>query len=141
MMKKTGRSDYSRAGFSLVEAMIATVILGIAASSLLLPFISGASARAEGGRRTLAAKLASDLMEEIVHTPFDEIMARYDGYEEAQGQVKDASGAVFTDSNYANFSRGSSCALDITQPYFILVTVWVRYDGNEILNLNRLISR
>jgi len=65
-------SNYKhRNGFTLAEAMIATVVLGIAAAGVLLPYTVGAAVRAEGTRRTLAAKLAGDLMEEIVSTPFD----------------------------------------------------------------------
>ncbi len=93
-------SNYKhRKGFTLAEAMIATVVLGIAAAGVLLPFMNGAVVRAEGTRRTLAAKIAGDLMEEIVNTPFEQIIAGYDGYAEPQGQVKDASGIVFTDLN------------------------------------------
>ncbi len=93
-------SNYKdRKGFTLAEAMIATVVLGIAAAGVLLPFTSGAAVRAEGTRMTLAAKLAGDLMEEIVNTPFVQIITGYDGYTEPQGQVKDASGIVFTDLN------------------------------------------
>ena len=120
---------------------MATVVLGIAAAGVLLPFTSGAAVRAEGMRRTLAAKLASDLMEEIIGSPFDNIVANYDGYAEPQGQVKDASGAVFTDLNYANFSRGARYEYDASQPFFIIVTVWVKYNGNEIVSLSRLISK
>ena len=127
-------------GFSLVEAMIATVVLGIAAAGMLLPFTGGAALRAEGAHRTLAAKLAGDLMEEIIRTPFGDVMLNYNDYNESQGQVKDTSGAVFTDSNYAHFSRGASCEYDASQPFFIIVTVWVKYNGNEIISLSRLIS-
>ena len=55
---------------------MATVALSIAAAGVLLPFASGARVRAEGMNRTLGAKLASELMEEIVSTPFDRIMAK-----------------------------------------------------------------
>ena len=124
----------------MAEAVIATVVLGIAAAGVLLPFTSGMSVRAEGEHRTLGAKLASDLMEKIIKTPFSQIVTTYNGYTELQGQVKDASGAVFTDSNYARFSRGASCGYDAGQPYFIIVTVWVKYDGKEIVSLKRLVS-
>ena len=125
----------------MAEAMIATVVLGIAAAGLLLPFTTGATIRAEGMRRTLGAKLAADLTEKIVNTPFSQIVAAFNGYAEPQGQVKDAAGAVFTDSNYSNFSRGASCEYDPSQPFFIIVTVWVKYNGNEIVSLKRLISK
>lgn len=118
---------------------MATVVLGVAAAGVLLPFTSGASIRAEGQRRTLAAQLASDLMEQVIsdYSNGIDIITEYN-YSELQGQIKDAGGTVFTDSNYANFSRGVSC--DSSQPFFIIVTVWVKYNGNEIVSLKRLIS-
>lgn len=135
-------------GFSLAEAMMATVVLGIAAAGILLPFTSGAKVRAEGMHRTLAAKLAGDLMEEIVRTPFGEIVTGYDGYAEPKGQVKDAGGTVFTDSNYANFSRDVSCEYVYVpqeggdkEAGFIRAAVRVYYNGSEIAIINRLISR
>jgi hypothetical protein len=98
-------------------------------------------------RRTLGAKLASDLMEEIVNTPFEQIAAGYDGYFEAQGQIKDAGGAVFTDSYYAKFSRDSMCDyVYVPQESgsgvskYIRVTVRVYYRGKEIATINRLVS-
>lgn len=139
-MKKP--SCRNRKGFSLAEAAIATVILGIAAAGVLLPFTSGLAIRAEGEHRTLGAELASDLMERFVNSSFDELVANGGGYvNEAQGQVKDASGVVFSDPAYANFSRGTSYEYDASQPYFIIVTVWVKYNGNEIVSLRRLISK
>ena len=133
--------------FTLAEAMMATVVLGIAAAGVLLPFTSGAAVRAEGMRRTLGAKLASDLMQEIVNTPFNQIVAAYGAFSEAQGQVKDAGGVVFTDSNYAMFSRDSICNyVYVTQESgtgvakFILITVRVYYSGKEIAIINRLVN-
>ncbi|MDH4238444.1 MAG: prepilin-type N-terminal cleavage/methylation domain-containing protein [Phycisphaerae bacterium] len=135
-------------GFTLAEAMIATVVLGIAAAGVLLPFTSGAAVRAEGARMTLAAKLAGDLMEEIVNTPFEQIITGYDGYAEPQGQVKDAGGIVFTDLNYANFSRDVVCEY-VYMPQesgdgdlkFIRIIVRVHYSGREIATISRLVSK
>jgi type II secretory pathway pseudopilin PulG len=133
--------------FTLAEAMIATVVLGIAAAGVLLPFTSGAAVQAEGMRRSLSAKLASDLMQEIVNKPFNQIVAVYGAFSEAQGQVKDAGGVVFTDSNYAMFSRDSTCdyvyvpqesGTGVTK--FILITVRVHYSGKEIAIINRLVN-
>ncbi len=87
---------------------MAVTVLGIAAAGVLLPFSGGARVRAQGVRTTLGAKLASDLVEKVVNTPFDQIVASYN-YSELQGQVTDANNQVFTDSNYANFSRDVSC--------------------------------
>jgi len=131
-------------GFSLAEAMMATVVLGIAAAGVLLPFVSGARVQAEGMRRTLAVKLAGDLMEWFINTPFEDIVVDGGGYvDEPQGQIRDASGALFSDSDpaYANFSRGANYGYDASQPFFVIVTVWVKYNGNEVVSLRRLITK
>ena len=133
--------------FTLAEAMIAMVVLGIAAAGVLLPFTSGAAVQAEGMRRTLGAKLANDLMQEIVNTPFNQIVVGYGTFSEPQGQVKDAGGVVFTDSNYTMLSRNSTCDyVYVPQESgtgvakFILVKVRVYYSGKEIAIINRLVS-
>ncbi len=145
----------SRCGFSLAEAMIATVVLAIAAAGLLLPFTSGLAVRAEGQHRTLGAKLAADLMERIVNTPFDQLadkIAASDDWvytdSESQGQVTDADENVFTDPAYTNFSRDVSCEYMVmpqeagtTDAGFILATVRVCYKGREVAVINRLISQ
>jgi hypothetical protein len=139
-------SRKNKKGVSLAEAMIATVVLGIAAAGVLLPFTSGVCVRAEGFRNTLGVKLACDLMEEITNTPFGQIIENYDGYAELQGEVKDASGTVFTGSHYANLSREVSCEYvympqesGTTDPKFIRATVRVYYRGKEIAAVDRLI--
>ena len=163
----------SRKGLTLVEAMLAVVVLAIAAAGVLLPFVSGATVRAEGTRRTLAAGLASDLMEQIVRLPFHDPSgaasdyhagpesgetgpASFDnvddfhGYAEPQGQVKDATGAVFADAKYATFSRNVTCVYVTVPPQAmqtdpakcdaILVTVRVDCSSKETATLRRLVS-
>ena len=128
---------------------MATVVLGIAAAGVLLPFTSGAQMRAEGMRRTLGAKLAGDLMEKFINTPFEDLAANGDGYiAEPQGQVKDAGGVEFGDPMYANFSRDASCVYvrvphesEIGEFKFIRATVRVKYNEGEIVSLRRLISK
>lgn len=134
-------------GFSLAEAMMAIVVLGIAAAGLLLPFTSGAQLRSEGMRRTLGTKLASHLMEQIVHTPFEDIMD-YDGTIEPEGQVRNSAGGIYSDLNYAKFSREVSCNYvyvsqegETTEPIFIHVTVNVNWDGENIVTIDRLVSK
>ena len=168
-MTTNGRTHYctSRRGFTLAEAMMAVVVLGIAAASVLLPFVSGAAVRAEGINRTLAARMASDLMEQILRLPFhdpdDETSCSlgpdagdldniddYHGYIEAKGQVKDAAGAVFTDPMYTNFSRNVECDYVFVPPQpaesdpakceFIRITVKVNYNGKEMAAISRLVS-
>jgi len=141
----------ARRGFTLAEAIMATVVLGIAAAGVLLPFTSGARVRAEGMRRTLAAKLASDLMEEIISIEFDQIVTEYGTYAELQGHIVSDffTRAEFTDPMYANFSRDASC-VNVDVPVsptkfsedveFIRATVRVFYSGKQIATVNQLIS-
>jgi len=121
---------------------MATVVLAIAAAGVLLPFSAGARVRAEGIHRTLGAKLAGDMMEEIAGTQFSQIVPSV----ETAGEVKDAAGAVFAGSEYERFSREVECEYvyvpqdsRVEQPRFVLVTVRVYYDGEETAVLSRLI--
>lgn len=134
-------------GFTLAEAMLATVVLGIAAAGVLMPFVAGAGSRAEGQRRTLAAKLADDLMERIVNTEPNQIVGTWN-VSESQGQVKDMTGAVFGDPAYANYSRTAECVeVWVSQesgsesPVFIRATVKVYYMGTKTASVSRLIAK
>jgi hypothetical protein len=125
---------------------MALVLLGMAAAGVLLPFSHGAAVQAEGMRLTLAARLANDLMERIVATPADQIVSGYN-YTEAQGQVRDAVGTVFTDPQYAGFSRQVVC-VNVRVPQessdlpadFIRASVSVCYQGRPVATLHRLIN-
>ncbi len=135
-------------GFTLAEAMLATVVLAIAAAGVLMPFVAGASVRAEGQRRTLAAKLGADLMEKIVNTDPNEIVTTWDGYNEDQGDVTDMTGTVFADPVYANYSRDANC-VDVyvgsesgdDTPIFIRTTVNIYYRGRSVGSVSRLIAQ
>ncbi|MFA5422575.1 MAG: prepilin-type N-terminal cleavage/methylation domain-containing protein [Phycisphaerae bacterium] len=137
-------------GFTLAEAMVAVVVLCIAAAGVLMPFTAGARSRMEGQRRTLAAKLASDLVEKVIATDFNDITTAYGSYSESEGQIKDMTGDVFTDPMYAGYSRTVLCQYvyvdqesgdgDI-EPIFIRCTAKVFYNGGEIASVGRLISK
>ena len=145
------RWTHRRGGFTLAEATLAMVILGMAAAGVLLPFGGGASVQAEGLHRSLGAGLANDLLERIITTPFDQVAAApplgWHGYAEVQGQVKDASGTIFTDPIYANYSRDVSCIYVYvpqqgggSAPNFALASVRVYYRGRQIAAVHRLMS-
>ena len=129
-------------GFTLAEAMIAMVVLALAVTAVLLPFTTGAAVQAEGMHKTLSAKLAADLMEKIINTPTAQIISNYNG-SEPEGQIKSADGTVFTDANYAKFSRAVTCEerTATAGAKFILVTIRVYYNGREMAAVNRLISQ
>ena len=145
----------NREGFTLAEALLAVVLLSMAAAGVLLPFAGGAVVRAEGSQRTLAAKVASDLMEEIISEDFDVIVGRYNFFE-AEGQMKararlDQRRGLplinLTDPIYADFSRSVSSAYvyvpqesGAEQSKFILVTIRVYHKDIEKVVLKRLIT-
>ena len=142
------KSKSNQKGFSLAEVMIATVILGIASAGAILPFTSGEAVRAEGMRRTLGEKLASDLVERIINTPFDNIVQNYNNHVEKPGKVTAADDTEFGGQMYANFSRTADCdyvyvsqETGAGEAKFILATVRVYYQGGEIIALKRLITK
>ena len=134
-------------GFTLAEALMAMVVLLIAAAGLIIPFSSAAAVQSEGTNRTLGAKLASDLVEKIITTNFDQMVDAYNGYSESAGQVEDSNEEIFSDSMYAKFSRTAVCEYiyvssqaGIVDHNFIRITVRVYYDGREVAELVRLKS-
>jgi len=121
-----------RAGFTLIEALMASVILAIAVSAAIVPFTCGARSQDVDSRQTIAASLAQDLMEEILTKPFEEpsdgdelpepesrfgpdagetlrssysAIDDYHGYTELAGHVVDPAGHVITDAAAAGLSR------------------------------------
>ncbi len=130
-----------RSGFTLAEALMAMTILAIVTSGVILPFAGGAAVQAEAARQTLAAKLGADLLEEIINSDFDGIIVNYNGYTEAEGQVKNVVGQPFTDPIYARLSRSVTCQEAwVFGVRLIWVTVSVQYQGNEVVQLSRLIG-
>lgn len=134
--------------FTLIEALMALVILSIAAAGLILPFASSAAVQQQGCSQTLASKLASDLIEQIINTDFSQIMDTYEGYEEDKGEVKNAAGVVFSDPMYADFKRGADCEYiyvpqqaDIGTPNFIRITVRVYQNDTKLAEVVRLKSK
>jgi len=133
-------------GFTLVEALLALVILMIAAAGLILPFASSAVTSQQGCSQTIAAKLASDRIEQIIA---DSNYWSAGSYNESKGQVKNAAGADFTDPMYADFSRGAVCE-EVFMPQqdssfgtakFIRITVKVYQNGLELAEVTRLKSK
>ncbi len=110
-------------------------ILAGAAAGILLPFAGGAQMQVDGMRRTIAARLAADLAEEIVNTPFANIVAAYN-YTEPEGQVKDVNGLTFTDPVYAGFRRSvSSVQGSFGSRMYTEVVVNVYHEGNQMAHI------
>lgn len=129
-----------RKGFTLAEALMAMMILAVAATGIIHPFAAGAAVQAEGWQRSLAAKLSSDLLEQIVATDYD-LVSGFTGYAEMKGAVRDSRGVVFSDPMYANFSR--DVTLETSKIFenieHLWVTVRVYRNGDQMAELSTLV--
>ncbi|MGA2915088.1 MAG: prepilin-type N-terminal cleavage/methylation domain-containing protein [Sedimentisphaerales bacterium] len=141
------RTIINNKGFALAEAMIALVILTIAATALILPFASSATVEQQGIKQTIAAKLAGDLVEQILADPnsFSQIGADYDNYAEPNGQIRDANGIIFSGSLYADLSRNADCnyvympqQTNFGTQNFLKITVRVYQNGLKLSEITRL---
>lgn len=121
------------------------VILAIATSAVILPFSTAGALAQEGAKRTLAASLAADLLEEIQDAfatmePFW-VLAIYDNIFEPAGTVKDANGQVFTDPVYSKFARLSTCSdTPVGGESLTWATVYIYYNDIEIFQASTLIE-
>lgn len=158
-------------GFTLTEALLAAVVLVMAISAITMPFTAAARNEHVDARRTLAASLAREMMEEILTKPFDDpngagapgpepgenrwaFSAKYDNiddyhdYTEPAGEITDFKNEVIDCPAAVGLSREVSTEYvyltgqDSSQdPTFIRITVVVKYQGNPLVTLTRLVYR
>jgi len=170
-MKNTTRKACG--AFTLIEALMASVVLALTVSAAIVPFTCGMRSQSVESRQMLAVSLAEDLMEEIILKPFEEpddgdedpepvssfgpdggeslpssfsAIDDYDGYTEPDGQVLDPAGDVITFPAAAGISRHVTVSYvyvpgqDVTKPpNFFRVVVEVRYNGQPVVKLARLV--
>ena len=60
-------------GFSLIELMVAVVILAMAIFGIFLAFSTGFQGMADARDRTVATNYAQEKMEELINKPFEDI--------------------------------------------------------------------
>ena len=159
-----------RRGMTLMEALLASTLLSMGASAVLLPFNVGAQSEQEDARRTTALYLARELMEEIIVKPFDDPQgdeglgadsgessrALYDniddyhGYQDGYGETIDQMVGVDKQILDTLATEGLKRKVVITYLHvsgqdegeasnFVSVKVKVKYQGNKILVLRRLV--
>ena len=134
-MKRPSKNN----GFTLIEATIAMVLLAMAAAGVLLPFASAASVQQEGARQTLAANLASEMMEKVLLSEPNDILLNFGVYSETKGAMLDTKGVVLSDSIYTGFSRSVvSEGVAVKSVPLVKITVSVAYEGNEMTRVTTL---
>jgi len=162
------RPGQARRGFTLAEALLASVLLAASIFAVTVPFASAARNQQIEARRAMACGLAEALMEEILaHRFSDETedyafhvgpdpgessralfdnIDDYDGYGEKPGGIVNVAGEVIDDPAAFGLSRHVTAKyVYVTgqdksqQPSFIRITVEVRYDGQPVVSLTRLV--
>ena len=137
-MKKIAKNN----GFTLIEATGAMLLLALAAAGILLPFANAASVQAAGARQTLAANLASEMMEKVLQSETSAILSSFGVYSEAKGAMLDTKGELLTDSIYTGFSRSVvSQAVTVKSVPLVKITVSVAYEGNEMTQVTTLVGQ
>ena len=130
-----------KSGFTLIEATIAMVLLAMAAAGVLLPFANAASVQVAGARQTLAANLASELMEKVLLSEPNDILIAYADYTESDGAMLDTWGNPLADSIYDGFSRSAtSQPATVASVNLVAVTVTVDYQNSEITHVTTLVG-
>ena len=136
------KRNTKHSGFTLIEATGAMLLLALAAAGILLPFANAASVQAEGARQTLAANLASEMMEKVLQTETSTILSSFGVYSEAKGAMLDTKGELLTDSIYTGFSRSVvSQAVTVKSVPLVKITVSVAYEGNEMTQVTTLVGQ
>jgi prepilin-type N-terminal cleavage/methylation domain-containing protein len=134
-MKRSTKNN----GFTLIEATIAMIILAIAAAGVLLPFANAASVQEEAARQTLAANLASEMMEKVLQSEPNDILLNFGVYSETKGAMLDIFLNPLSDSIYGGFSRSVvSEAVTVNSVPLVKITVSVAYEGNEMTRVTTL---
>ncbi len=148
-------------GITLLETLLAALVLAMAVTAIIMPFTAAAQSTAQDARATLAVNLAQELMEEILATPFrdgdgtqdgetgrinwDDI-GDYNNYVEGEGSIAGIDGVVVDDPAAVGLSRRVATELvyvsgqDTAKPAtFYRVTVEVLYHGATVAKLTRLV--
>ncbi|HUU57986.1 MAG TPA: hypothetical protein VMZ50_00470 [Phycisphaerae bacterium] len=160
-----GHGTRSCSGITLLEGLLASVVLAAATTTVIWPFVAARQNEQIAARQTLACCLAQELLEEILAKPFEDPdgasdpgpdagegsraafdnIDDYQGYSEGPGQIVCFDGEGAGDLTAEGLSRSATATYvyvggqDTTEePTFILITVQVSYRGDSIVTLKRL---
>ena len=165
--RRSARQD-ARA-FTLLESLLAVLLVGIATTAFTSALTTGLHQNHLAVQYVVATDLAAALMNEIVAKPFTDPdtpdvltpgpeagessrdkfdnVDDYHGLAEPAGQMHGADNALLNDPSLALYSRSATASYvnvpgrdPALPPAFILVVVDVKYDGESLVTLKRLIS-
>lgn len=154
----TSRLGRMARGFTLAEALIACVLLTTAITAITWPFTATAQNETDDARRAMAVNLAQEMMDEILNLPYQDPngsvtpgpdsgettrsrfdnMDDYDGFGEADGNVRTLDGEIESDPLAKGLSRSVSATYPASMPGFLRITVTVKFHGQPLVTLTRL---
>ena len=121
--ERSNRSNLNLKGFSLIELMIAVVILALAIVGIFHAYSVGFMGMADSRDRTVATNIAQEKMESIKNIPFSDI----DNYIiNNNGSTKEISGKIFTINIESEAYEGNEDLKEIT------IKVSWDSDGKEV---------
>ena len=166
---RTARPEGSRGGFTLVEALLATMVLAIVSASAALPFVAGVHQAQEAARLEQAVALGQALMEEILTRPLLDPTGRgatpgpesgesarnlfdniddFHGFSEQATGLRDYKNTAITDAALADYWRDATVqyvtfanqqTTDTNSYAKIIVRVW---DGTaNVVTVARIAAR
>lgn len=160
-MKPPPTYTINRRGFTLLEALLASVLLASVIVSITTPFTAGAWQTLQDRKSTIAVALAQEMMEEIlsicnqpqmtvdqgvVPRPTFTTPLHYDNYIENDGAIRNSRGSIITDPLASGLSRhvnveyvtvANQRAED--HQAFISISVVVKQYGQPAVSLTRLV--
>lgn len=136
------KRSLKNAGFTMIEATIAMVVLAVAAAGILMPFGSAAAVQEEGRLQVVATNLATELMEKVLLTDPDLLVSGYDNFTEPKGAMIDTAGNAYSGFRYSRFSRKVSCVpATVASVDMVIVTVFVYENNREVVRLQTMVKK
>ncbi len=135
------------AGYSLVEVMVAIMILAIAIIPMVGMFDAGLRAAALGGNYDMARALANEKLEEAKSLPFSEVLTRYPEGTPAPCNPTPPAGSPFTScevrTQYVFLDSGAVEAppAGLDETTMLQVTVTVGWDSGGPYTTTGLIAK
>lgn len=129
-----------RSGFTLIETLVASSVLAVAAVAMYVPFSLAADHQRQQATQTLAATLAAQQMERLMTLSYDQIVERYAGGP-VEVDVRDFGGTSVDDASIEQFTltiEADPVTLDTGS--FHVVKVEVTGDGVVPVTLGRLFA-